>query len=71
MAHKAARAIDFDYLPPEPYVDYAENDRAAQRYNFHWDDVPDEVIAAPSSRLRPSDRGTRGDRRVASARAAR
>jgi len=43
--HGIARVRAADYLPAEPYVDYASNDRAAQRYNFYWDDVPDEVIS--------------------------
>lgn len=42
--HGTTRVRAGDYLPPEPYVDYASNDRAAQRYNFYWDDVPQEVI---------------------------
>lgn len=42
--HGTTRVRAGDYLPPEPYVDYATNDRAAQRYNFYWDDVPQDVI---------------------------
>ncbi len=42
--HGTTRVRAGDYMPPEPYVDYAENDRAAQRYNFYWDDVPEAVI---------------------------
>ncbi|MCW1431647.1 hypothetical protein [Novosphingobium sp. JCM 18896] len=43
--HGTTRVRAGDYMPPEPYVDYAENDRAAQRYNFYWGDVPAQVIA--------------------------
>jgi hypothetical protein len=43
--HGTTRVRAGDYMPPEPFVDYAENDRAAQRYNFYWDDVPEAVIA--------------------------
>jgi hypothetical protein len=35
-----------DYIPVGDYVDYSTNDRAALHYNFHWDDVPADVIAA-------------------------
>lgn len=43
--HGTTRVRAADYLPQGNYVDYATNDRAAQRYNFYWDDVPAEVIA--------------------------
>lgn len=43
--HGATRVRAGDYMPPEPYVDYAVNDREAQRHNFYWDDVPPDVIA--------------------------
>lgn len=42
--HGANRVRAGDYLPPEPYIDYATNDRQAQRYNFYWEDVPQDVI---------------------------
>jgi hypothetical protein len=42
--HGTTRVRAGDYMPPEPYVDYATNDREAQRYNFYWEDVPAEVI---------------------------
>lgn len=35
-----------DYLPQGEIPDYTTNDRAAQRDNFHWGDVPAEVIVA-------------------------
>jgi pimeloyl-ACP methyl ester carboxylesterase len=44
--HGRTRVRAADYLPVGDYVDYATNDRAAQHYNFHWDDVPADVIAA-------------------------
>lgn len=34
------------FIPATPGPDYPVNDRAAQRENFHWPDVPAEVIAA-------------------------
>jgi hypothetical protein len=40
------RVCAADYLPQGAYPDYASNDRAAQHYNFYWDDVPADVIAA-------------------------
>ena len=43
--HGTTRVRAGDYLPPEPYVDYSTNDRASQRYNFYWDDVPQDIIA--------------------------
>ena len=42
--HGTTRVRAGDYMPPEPYIDYATNDRTAQRYNFYWDDVPQDVI---------------------------
>jgi pimeloyl-ACP methyl ester carboxylesterase len=44
MEGKRVRAAD--YLPQGKYPDYATNDRAAQHHNFHWGDVPADVIAA-------------------------
>ncbi len=43
--HGTTRVRAGDFMPAEPYIDYAENDRAAQRYNFYWNDVPAEVIS--------------------------
>jgi len=43
--HGTSRVRAGEYLPPKPWGDYGENDREAQRYNFHWDDVPAEVVA--------------------------
>ena len=44
--HGRTRVRAADYLPEGDYIDYATNDRAAQHYNFHWDDVPEDVIRA-------------------------
>lgn len=44
--HGQARVRAADFIPSGDYVDYASNDRSSQRYNFHWDDVSAEVIAA-------------------------
>lgn len=44
--HGTARVRAADYLPQGDYADYATNDRAAQHYNFYWNDVPADVIAA-------------------------
>jgi alpha-beta hydrolase superfamily lysophospholipase len=35
-----------DHIPTGDVPDYSTNDRAALRQGFHWDDVPDAVIAA-------------------------
>jgi hypothetical protein len=43
--HGTTRVRAGDYLPPEPWGDYGENDRESQRHNFYWDDVPAAVIA--------------------------
>ena len=43
--HGTTRVRAGDFMPPQPYIDYATNDRTSQRYNFYWDDVPAEVIA--------------------------
>jgi hypothetical protein len=42
--HGETRVRAGDFLPPEPYVDYAFNAREDQRFNFYWDDVPEDVI---------------------------
>jgi hypothetical protein len=42
--HGTNRVRASDYLPMGEYVDYATNDRKSQRYNFYWDDVPQEVV---------------------------
>lgn len=42
--HGTTRVRAGDFIPPEPYIDYATNDRESQRYNFYWDDVPQEAI---------------------------
>ena len=42
--HGTTRVRAADFLPQGEYVDYANNDRAAQRYNFYWEDVPQDVI---------------------------
>lgn len=34
-----------DHLPEGETADYGTNDRGPLRRNFHWDDVPDDVIA--------------------------
>lgn len=34
------------FIPATPGPDYSVNDRSTQRENFHWSDVPAEVIAA-------------------------
>lgn len=52
--HGTTRVRAADYLPAEPYVDYAVNDRAAQRYNFYWDDVPEAVIAFDDAQSVPT-----------------
>lgn len=45
MGGKKIRAADF--LPPEgTSPDYTTNDRTKLREGFHWEDVPEEVIAA-------------------------
>jgi hypothetical protein len=43
--HGEARVRAADYVPATA-ADYSTNDRGSQRYNFYWDDVPAEVIAA-------------------------
>ena len=43
--HGTTRVRAGDYLPPEPWGDYGENDRESQRHNFYWNDVPADVIA--------------------------
>jgi alpha-beta hydrolase superfamily lysophospholipase len=35
-----------DHIPTGEVPDYSSNDRSALRQGFHWDDVPDTVIAA-------------------------
>ena len=35
-----------DFIPTGEVPDYSTNDRAALRQGFHWDDVPDAVIAS-------------------------
>ncbi|MFT3929263.1 MAG: hypothetical protein QM709_03095 [Spongiibacteraceae bacterium] len=42
--HGDQRVRAGDYMPAEPYIDYATNDRKAQRFNFYWGDVPQDVI---------------------------
>jgi len=43
--HGETRVRAADYLPQGEVPDYSRNDRASQRFNFYWDDVPAEVIA--------------------------
>lgn len=46
FVHGENRVCAADYLPQGEAPDYSSNDRAAQRYNFHWNGVPEAVIAA-------------------------
>lgn len=43
--HGPTRVRAGDFVPPDGLVDYSENARGDQRYNFYWDDVPPDVIA--------------------------
>jgi pimeloyl-ACP methyl ester carboxylesterase len=52
--HGTTRVRAGDYMPPEPYDDYSANARADQRYNFYWDDVPQDVILFDDSQTVPT-----------------
>jgi hypothetical protein len=42
--HGTTRVRAADYVPGDDGIDYSSNAREGQRYNFYWDDVPEEVI---------------------------
>jgi len=44
--HGQTRVRAADHIPQGEVPDYSRNAREDQRYNFHWHDVPAEVIAA-------------------------
>jgi hypothetical protein len=47
--HGTTRVRAGDFVPPDSDIDYSENSRVDQRFNFYWDDVPLEVIAYDDS----------------------
>jgi len=49
--HKVRAA---DHVPTCDVPDYSENDRAAQRQNFHWPDVPEAVMLADDALAVPT-----------------
>jgi hypothetical protein len=52
MGGQLVRAADL--IPAEEGPDYPENDRAPLREGFHWEDVPDDVIAADDALAVPT-----------------
>lgn len=52
MGGKLIRAADL--IPPGEGPDYPENDRAPLREGFHWDDAPDDVVAADNALAVPT-----------------
>jgi hypothetical protein len=52
MGGKKFRAADL--IPSEEGPDYPENDRKPLREGFHWEDVPDDVVAADDALAVPT-----------------